>query len=242
MEVIDPVTGERRQIEGDAEDLAALKALADLVEAGTQGEVSEATGRALDRGIAPFDVLLNGLQAGLAVVGERFKRNEAFIPEVLLSARAMHKGMDILRPLLAELGNEPEGKVVLGTVEADLHDIGKNMVGMMLEGAGFQVIDVGVNVRIENFVDAVKEEDADILALSALLSTTMHMQGETIEALAAAGLRDRVKVMLGGAPVTAEYAKAAGADAFAPDAARAVDVARELMNAEAGAGFFEGAT
>jgi len=206
-----------------------LKDLAEKVEKGKHLEAAEATRKSLDSGIQPYDVLVNGLQAGLAVVGERFKRNECFIPEVLLAARAMHSGMDILRPLLAESGAKPIGKIVLGTVQDDLHDIGKNMVGMMLEGAGFHVVDMGVNVPVERFVEAVEKEEAGILGLSALLSTTMPNLKTVIERLEENGLRDKIKVLVGGAPVTEIYAMEIGADGFAPDAANAVDKAKELL-------------
>ena len=206
-----------------------LKDLAEKVEKGKHLEAKEATRKALDGGIQPYDVLVNGLQAGLAVVGERFKRNECFIPEVLLAARAMHSGMDILRPLLAESGAKPIGKIVLGTVQDDLHDIGKNMVGMMLEGAGFHVVDMGVNVSVERFVEAVEREEAGILGLSALLSTTMPNLKTVIEKLEENGLRDKIKVLVGEAPVTEIYAMEIGADGFAPDAANAVDKAKELL-------------
>ncbi len=206
-----------------------LKDLAGKVEKGKHLEAEEATRKALDSGIEPYDVLVNGLQAGLAVVGERFKRNECFIPEVLLAARAMHYGMDILRPLLAESGSKPIGKIVLGTVQDDLHDIGKNMVGMMLEGAGFHVVDMGVNVPVEKFVEAVEREEAALLGLSALLSTTMPNLKTVIERLEENSLRDKIKVLVGGAPVTEMYAMEIGADGFAPDAANAVDKAKELL-------------
>lgn len=206
-----------------------LKDLAGKVEKGKHLEAEEATRKALDSGIQPYDVLVNGLQAGLAVVGERFKRNECFIPEVLLAARAMHSGMEILRPLLAESGSKPIGKIVLGTVQDDLHDIGKNMVGMMLEGAGFHVVDMGVNVPVEKFVEAVEKEEAVLLGLSALLSTTMPNLKTVIDRLEENGLRDKIKVLVGGAPVTEIYAMDIGADGFAPDAANAVDKAKELL-------------
>jgi len=206
-----------------------LKNLATKVEEGKHLEAEEETRKALDSGIQPYDILVNGLQAGLAVVGERFKRNECFLPEVLLAARAMHSGMDVLRPLLAESGSKPIGKIVLGTVQDDLHDIGKNMVGMMLEGAGFHVVDMGVNVPVEKFVEAVEREEAALLGLSALLSTTMPNLKTVIESLEENGLRDRTKVLVGGAPVTEIYAMEIGADGFAPDAANAVDKAKELL-------------
>lgn len=206
-----------------------LKRIAENVEKGKHIEVPEAVKKALDTGIAPYEIFMNGLQAGLFVVGERFKRDEAFVPEVLLSARAMKAGMDVLRPLLIEKGNKPLGKVVLGTVKDDLHGIGKNMVGMMLEGAGFKVIDVGINVSSEKFAEAIQYEDPDILALSALLSTTVPCLETTIEILKEKGLRDKVKVLVGGAPVTEEYAMEIGADGYAPDAVSSVDKAREIL-------------
>jgi 5-methyltetrahydrofolate--homocysteine methyltransferase len=206
-----------------------LKELAARVEKGKNLEVPEVTQKALDSGISAYDILVNGLQAGLAIVGDRFKRNEAYIPEVLLAARAMHAGMDVLRPLLAETGSKPIGKLVLGTVKDDLHDIGKNMVAMMLEGAGFQVVDLGINVSVEKFVEAVRKEKADILGMSALLSTTTPYLEITIEELKQRGLRDRIQVLVGGAPVTEDYAMEIGADGYAPDAAHAIDKAKELL-------------
>lgn len=207
-----------------------LQGLAEKVEKGKQLEVPEEVRKALDKGIPPYSILINGLQAGLAVIGERFKKNECFIPEVLLSARAMHTGINLLRPYLAKAGNKPVATVVLGTVKDDLHDIGKNMVGMMLEGSGFHVVDVGINVPPERFAEAVEKEGASILAISALLSTTMPYLKTTIDTLKEKGVRDKVKVMVGGAPVTEEYALSVGADGYAPDAARAVDKAKELLN------------
>jgi 5-methyltetrahydrofolate--homocysteine methyltransferase len=210
-----------------------LKGLAEKVEKGRHLEVADEVRKALDKGIPPYTILLNGLQAGLAVIGERFKKDECFIPEVLLAARAMHTGINLLRPLLAKAGNEPIATVVLGTVKDDLHDIGKNMVGMMLEGSGFRVIDVGINVPPERFAETVQKEGATILALSALLSTTMPYLKTTIEMLKEKGIRDSVKVLVGGAPVTEEYAMSVGADGYAPDAARAVDKAKELLKVAA---------
>lgn len=204
-------------------------ALAGMVEKGKHVETVQLTKELLEKGMDPNQILIEGLQKGLLALGERFKRNDCFIPEVLLAARAMHAGMDVLRPLLARAGAKPLAKVVLGTVKDDLHDIGKNMVGMMLEGAGFRVVDVGVNVAAEKFADVVQLENASILALSALLSTTMPYLKATIEALENKGIRRQVKVLVGGAPITEEYAKEIGADGYASDAARAVDEARELL-------------
>ncbi len=206
-----------------------LSALADMVEKGKHVETVKLTKELLEKGADPNEILLGGLQKGLLALGERFKRNECFIPEVLLAARAMHAGMDVLRPLLVRAGVKPLAKVVLGTVKDDLHDIGKNMVGMMLEGAGFRVVDVGVNVAAEKFVDVVERENASLLALSALLSTTMPYLKTTIDALRNKGLRGQVKVLVGGAPITEDYAREIGADGYASDAARAVDEARGLL-------------
>ena len=163
------------------------------------------------------------------VVGERFKNNEFYVPEVLIAARAMHAGMDILKPKLAESGVEPIGKVLLGTVKGDLHDIGKNLVAMMLEGAGFEVIDLGIDVPPEKFVQAVNEQGGDVIAMSALLTTTMTQMKTTLEALEEAGVKGKVKTLIGGAPVTQNYADEIGADGYARDAASAADKAKELL-------------
>ena len=189
-------------------------------------EVRAATQKALDGGMSAPEILSGGLIAGMDEVGKDFKAGDLFIPEVLLSAKAMHAGLDVLRPLLAESGAPALGKIVVGTVLGDLHDIGKNLVGMMLEGAGFEIIDLGTDVSPDEFVEAVRTEGAEMLGMSALLTTTMPAMKTTIEALTEAGLRDKVKVLVGGAPVTASFAKEIGADAYAPDAASAVDTAR----------------
>ena len=185
--------------------------------------------QALDQGMAPSEILQGGLITGMDEVGRDFKAGDLFVPEVLIAARAMHAGMDILRPLLVE-GEVPSmGKCVIGTVQGDLHDIGKNLVKMMLEGAGFEIVDLGVDVKSSAFVDAVREHRPDVLGLSALLTTTMVYIGAVIEALEEAGLRHSVKIMVGGAPVTAVFSEQVGADGYAPDAASAVDIARELI-------------
>ena len=198
----------------------------------TMGEhrvVAELVQQALNQVVTPAEVLNGGLIAGMDAVGRDFKAGELFVPEVLIAARAMQAGMDVLRPLLAEADVPSAGKYIIGTVQGNLHDIGKNLVKMMLEGAGFQTIDLGVDVKPESFVAAVREHQPQLLGMSALLTTTMLEMKVTIEALQEAGLRDRVKVMVGGAPVTAAFAEQIGADAFAPDAATAVDVARSLI-------------
>ncbi|HID06704.1 MAG TPA: cobalamin-binding protein [Armatimonadetes bacterium] len=210
--------------------MAELKELADAVISGNKDKAEELTRKALDEGVDAAQILSEGLIAGMQVVGEKFKNNEFYIPEVLVAARAMKSAMEILRPILA--GREdikPLATVVIGTVRGDLHDIGKNLVAMMLEGAGFQVVDLGVDTPPEKFIDAVKEHNAKIIAMSALLTTTMPAMKDTIEALKQAGIRDQVVVMIGGAPVTQEYADSIGADGYAPDAATAVDKAKELL-------------
>jgi len=196
---------------------------------GNMDEVKAATQKALDEGMQPQEILSGGLIAGMDEVGKDFKAGDLFIPEVLMSAKAMHAGLDVLRPLLAESGASTLAKIVIGTVAGDLHDIGKNLVGMMLEGAGFEIIDMGTDVSPEKFVEAVRAADAKLLGMSSLLTTTMPAMKTTIEALTKAGLRDQVKVIVGGAPVTAGFAKDIGADAYAPDAASAVDTARDLV-------------
>jgi 5-methyltetrahydrofolate--homocysteine methyltransferase len=191
--------------------------------------VGELVQDALDAGMEPAEVLNKALLAGMDEVGRDFKAGDLFVPEVLFAARAMQSGMDVLKPLLADSDVTSAGKCVLGTVKGDLHDIGKNLVRMMLEGGGFEAIDLGVDVEPSAFVDAVREHQPDLVGMSALLTTTMTQMQATIEALEEAGLRDSVKITIGGAPVTAAFAKQIGADAFAEDAATAVDVARELM-------------
>ena len=195
---------------------------------GEDQEVAELVQQALDMGKLPKDILQRGLIAGMDQVGKEFKAGDLFVPEVLIAARAMHAGMGVLRPLLAESDSPHVGKFLIGTVKGDLHDIGKNLVKMMLEGAGFETVDLGTDVSPETFVSAVQQHKPRMLGMSALLTTTMVSMKSTMEALQAAGLRDSVKVMIGGAPVTAVYAQQIGADAYAPDAATAVDIARSL--------------
>jgi len=209
--------------------MADLQKIADAVIAGNREEVARLTQAAIDEGVSLAEIINQGLIAGMSVVGAKFKANEFYVPEVLIAARAMHAGMDLIKPLLVETGVEPRGVVVIGTVKGDLHDIGKNLVAMMLEGGGYEVIDLDVDVAPEKFVAAVNEKNPQIVALSALLTTTMPSMKDTIDALAAAGVRDKVKVMIGGAPVTQEYADEIGADGYAPDAASAVDLANALV-------------
>ena len=185
--------------------------------------------QALDEGCSPQEVLDAGLMPGMDHVGAEFRAGNMFVPEVLRSARAMQTAMDILRPLLAETGARTAGKVLLGTVKGDMHDIGKNLVAMMCEGAGFEVKDLGKNIAPETFVEEVKAFNPDILGMSALLTTTMRTMEQTIKALEEAGLRDRVKVIIGGAPVTQTFADQIGADGYASNAASAADLAKELV-------------
>jgi 5-methyltetrahydrofolate--homocysteine methyltransferase len=206
-----------------------LGKMAESLIAGKIDEVVNLTKEALDGGAAPADILDQGLLAGMDVVGQRFKAEEMFIPEVLRCAKCMHGAMEILRPLLAETGAESIGTLIIGTVKGDLHDIGKNLVGMMFEGAGFNVVDLGIDKEPQNFVDAIKEHNATLIGMSALLTTTMPKMGETINAIKEAGIRDQVKILVGGAPITAAFAEEIGADGYASNAASAVDKGKELM-------------
>ncbi len=205
-----------------------LKEMAEKLYVGDQDTVAELTQKALDEGLTPEEILGNGLIAGMDQVGIDFKAGDLFVPEVLIAARAMHAGMDILRPLLTDSDVASVGKIAMGTVEGDLHDIGKNLVGMMMEGGGFEIIDMGTNISPDEIVEIVKTEQPDIIGMSALLTTTMPSMRRTIEALAEAGLRKSVKVIIGGAPVTRAFSEEIGADGYAPDAASAVDLARSL--------------
>jgi 5-methyltetrahydrofolate--homocysteine methyltransferase len=196
---------------------------------GDASGVKELVQRAVGEGVPPSEIISGYLIPAMAEVGVRFERQEFYVPEMLIAARAMQTGLAVLKPLLAEGEMESAGRVVMGTVKGDLHDIGKNLVCMMLGGAGFEVKDLGVDVGPERFVEAVREQEPEIVGLSALLTTTMPAMGKTIEALVEAGLRGGVKVMVGGAPVTQGYAEQIGADGYAPDAASAVRRAKELL-------------
>ncbi len=210
-----------------------MSVLDDLRQSVVEGQAPEAEAlvkQAMDDNLPPDEILNQGLIAAMAEVGRLFEANEVYVPEMLVAARAMKAGLELLRPSLAEADVQAIGKVVIGTVQGDLHDIGKNLVGMMLEGAGFEVIDLGVDVSPQKFVDAVKEHAADLVGFSALLTTTMSKMGSNIEALAEAGLRDEVKVMVGGAPVTAEFAGKIGADIYAPDASSAATHAKQAVS------------
>lgn len=204
-----------------------LNLLSDAIIKGDQKTAVEITKAAIDESMAPKSVLEDGLIAGMNVVGVRFKANEVYIPEVLISARAMKMAMEILEPKLTEAGVKPFAKAMIGTVQGDLHDIGKNLVLMMLKGAGFEVADVGVDVSPEKFVEQAKATGAEIIGLSALLTTTMPSMEKTVEALRDANIN--AKVMIGGAPVTQGYADKIGADGYAADAASAVDAAKKLV-------------
>jgi 5-methyltetrahydrofolate--homocysteine methyltransferase len=196
---------------------------------GDAPSVQQEVQASIDSGIVADDILKGGLIPAMQEVGDRFEKGEYFVPEMLVAARAMQGGLEILKPLLASAEVQSSGKVVLGTVQGDLHDIGKNLVGMMLEGAGFELVDLGSDVSPEKFAQAVQENQPDILAMSALLTTTMPSMKTTMEALEGAGLRSQVKVMVGGAPITDEYANGIGADGFAPDASRAATLAKKLV-------------
>ena len=206
-----------------------MQKIAESLYQGKIDAVAELVQDALDAGMAPSEVLNNALLMGMDKVGRDFKDGVLFVPEVIFAARSMQAGMDVLRPLLAESEMASAGKCVVGTVKGDLHDIGKNLVTMMLDGGGFEAIDLGIDLDPGIFVDAVREHKPDVVGMSALLTTTMIQMKATIEALEEAGLRDSVKIMIGGAPVTAAFAEQIGADAYAPDAATAVDMARNLV-------------
>ena len=206
-----------------------FKEIHDALMKGDRVRVSMLVKEALDEGVEVKDVMDNGLVAGMEVIGGKFKRNEIFIPEVLISAKAMHAGMAVLEPHFVKCGIKPIGKVVIGTVKGDLHDIGKNIVSMMLKGGCFEIEDLGIDVSPEKFVNAAKAKEANIVAMSSLLTTSMNSMRDTISALKDSGLRDKVKVMVGGAPITQDFADAIGADGYAKDAASAVDKAKELL-------------
>jgi len=206
-----------------------LSLISEFLIEGNYREMAEKTNIALQEGHSAEEILNLGLMPGMDHIGEEFKAGIIFVPEVLLSAKAMQESMNIIRPILAETGAEPAGRIILGTVKGDLHDIGKNLVGMMCEGAGFEVIDLGRNVSPETFLDAIDEHKPHILGMSALLTTTMISMDRTIQALIEAGKRDLVKVMVGGSPVNQDFADKIKADGYAPNGAAAADLARELV-------------
>ena len=206
-----------------------LTQIAENVIRGQAPTVKQLVEDSLAENIPVGEILNEGLIAGMNVVGEKFKNNEFYIPEVLIAARAMKAGMELVRPLLTESGIDPVGTVVIGTVKGDLHDIGKNLVQMMLEGAGFEIVDLGIDVSADQFISAVRTDGAQIIAMSALLTTTMPTMKTVIDEVEESSLRDQVKVMIGGAPVTQEYADEIGADGYARDAASGVDIAKQLV-------------
>ena len=209
--------------------MVSYDALADGIMKGDVKVVESEVNKALNEGAEARDILVKGLIGGMSVVGERFKTGEMFLPEVLASAHAMHKGLGIIKPLLAKAGQKAMGRVVIGTVEGDIHDIGKRIVGFLLEGNGFEVIDLGVDVKAEAFAQAIGEHNPDILGMSALLTTTMLNMGKTIDLLKEKGLREKVKIMVGGAPITEEFAKSIGADGYAPEAGSAVELVKKVI-------------
>ena len=204
--------------------------ISEAVVAGNAKKIKDLVEQALKEGMSPKDILDKALIPGMAIVGEKFKIGEYFIPEVLVAARAMNAGVKLIEPFLSQGEKGYAGKVVIGTVLGDIHDIGKNLVAMMFKGAGFQVIDLGLNVPPEKFVEKAKSENADIVVMSALLTTTMLAMKDTIYAIKKADMRNKVKIMIGGAPVTQKYADEIEADGYAPDAATAVEKAKELLN------------
>ena len=202
-----------------------LSQISENLQKGKAKVVKQLVQEAIDAGISAQDILEKGLIAGMNVVGEKFRNNEIFVPEVLVAARALNMGSALLKPLLAADGVKASGRVCIGTVQGDLHDIGKNLVKMMMEGKGLEVIDLGTDVAPETFVQTAKEQGCQIICCSALLTTTMNAMAEVVKAAEAAGIRDQVKIMIGGAPVTEAFCQQIGADAYTPDAASAADVA-----------------
>ena len=208
--------------------MSDMQPLTDAVVKGDRNAAVALTQEQIDAGNKPQDIVEGGLVPGMAIVGERFKNNEIFVPEMLIAARAMKEAMALLEPMLVKAGITPKYTAVIGTVQGDLHDIGKNLVAMMLKGANIGVVDLGSNVPADKFVEAAKENNANIIGLSALLTTTMPAMKEAVAAIKAAGLDD-AKIIIGGAPITQEFSDEIGADGYAPDAASAVDVALELV-------------
>ncbi|MDQ7096106.1 corrinoid protein [Desulfosporosinus sp. PR] len=209
--------------------MATYAQLAQSVIAGQRDQVREQVESLIAAGNNPLEIVSEGLIAGMDVVGVRFKAGDMYVPEVLMSAKSMSGGLEIVKPLIAAADQKNNGKILIGTVKGDLHDIGKNLVGMLIESGGFAVINMGVDVSAEDFLDAILEHEPDIVALSALLTTTMPAMREVIELLQEEGLRDKVKVIIGGAPVSQEYADTIGADGYAPDAGSAVELCKRLL-------------
>ena len=205
--------------------MSTLTEISELLQKGKANEVKELAQKALDEGIAAKQVLEEGLMPGMSIIGDKFKKNEVYVPEVLIAARAMNAGIEILKPHMSDADATDRGTVVLGTVKGDLHDIGKNLVKIMMEGKGMNVVDCGIDVSPEQFVAAAKEHNAEIIACSALLTTTMTEMENVVKAAQEAGIRDKVTIMVGGAPVTQSFCDSIGADRYAPDAASAADEA-----------------
>ena len=208
--------------------MSILNDISENLQRGKAKVVKELVQQAIDQGIPAQQILDEGLLSGMNVVGEKFKNNEVFVPEVLVAARAMNMGASLLKPLLAKSGLKASGRVCIGTVKGDLHDIGKNLVKMMMEGKGLEVIDLGTDVAPETFVETAQKENCSVICCSALLTTTMGVMGDVVKAAEAAGIRDHVKIMVGGAPVTEAFCQQINADKYTPDAATAADVAVEL--------------
>ena len=210
--------------------MSILTDISENMQRGKAKIVKELVQQAIDRGIPAQQILEEGLLSGMSVIGEKFKNNEIFVPEVLVAARAMNAGSELLKPLLMENGVKASGKVCIGTVRGDLHDIGKNLVKMMMEGKGLEVIDLGVDVAPETYVEMAKNQGCQIICCSALLTTTMSVMGDVVKAAEAAGIRDKVKIMIGGAPVTEAFCQQIGADKYTPDGATAADTAVALCS------------
>jgi len=208
--------------------MSIIQEISTLLQQGRAPKVKELVQQAIDDGISPKEILEEGLLSGMGIIGEKFKNNEVFVPEVLIAARAMNAGVEILKPHLISAGVESKGTAVLGTVKGDLHDIGKNLVKMMLEGKGLTVVDLGVDVSADTFIEKAKENNADIICCSALLTTTMGEMKNVVEKAQKAGIRDSIKIMIGGAPVTQNFCDSIGADFYTSDAASASDVALQI--------------
>lgn len=208
--------------------MALLDQISERLQAGKAKEVVALVQQAIDEGVPAEKILNEGLLSGMDVIGEKFKNNEIYVPEVLVAARAMSKGSALLKPLLADAGAKATGKVCIGTIEGDLHDIGKNLVIMMMEGKGLEVIDLGTDVTPDKFIETAVNENCNIIACSALLTTTMNTMAEVINKAKEAGIRDKIKIMIGGAPVTEEFCRHIGADAYTPDATSAAEAAVEF--------------
>ncbi|MFV0502948.1 MAG: corrinoid protein [Lachnospirales bacterium] len=202
--------------------------VSEILQKGNMPEVVRLCNELVEEGASAKEIL-DSLLSGMSIIGGKFKNNEVFVPEVLIAARAMNGGLEVIRPLLEQQGVEPIGKVVIGTVKGDLHDIGKNLVKMMMVGAGFEVIDIGIDVPVEKYIQAIEDNDTDILCMSALLTTTMPVMKQVIDAINEKGLRDKVKIMVGGAPVTQKFSDEIGADLYTPDAATAASEAKKLI-------------